>query len=144
MVKLNLVFILYSYNLIVLFYIKEFKLCSGSRSDANHESISYKSMSENIQVPAPLPKAFEDKPLKSCLKKQSARSNLHTRFAPTPQQSFFDCISEDTSSSESTSSMLTPEKSRGVGNSTLSRPLSSTTLDSPILAFTNATYEGNN
>lgn len=110
-------------------------MCSGSRSDGNYEtSISYKSMTVPLEVPAPV-KTSQQIPLKSCMRKQSARSHLHPRFTNVTKQpeSFFDTLVIDS----------TPEKQRNeTVNHSNTRFLSSTTVDSPVLAFSNATYTG--
>ena len=110
-------------------------MCSGSRSDGNYEtSISYKSMSEPLEVPAPVASSSQ-MPLKSCIRKQSARSHLHPRFTNAIEhpESFFDTIVADS----------TPEKQRNeTVNHSSTRFLSSTTVDSPVLAFSNAAYTG--
>lgn len=109
-------------------------MCSGSRQEDNYEtSISYKSMIERLDVPAPI--SSDTVPLKSCMRKQSARANLRPRFASDVEPlSLLDTVVDST-----------PERLRNVTYSVShsdTRILSSTAVDSPVIAFSNATYAG--
>lgn len=90
-------------------------------------------MSQPINVPVvpPLSKHSPTQmPLKSCFRKHSARSNLHTRFDMEPSLFALDTTPE----------LIQLQSSPGDHSST--RILNSTTVDTPVIAFSNPTYAG--